>query len=114
MIVVSNKWYMERKRAESDTSVADSPTKAKKFAQSFVDFVLPKFATYEAMEQQTISIAKARITTVLNFRTSMLPAANPPLGLYDGFKGQKSLALDIAIGMWQLLLSEKQSPLVDH
>jgi DCN1-like protein 1/2 len=29
-------------------------------------------------------------------------------------KGQKSLALDTAIGMWQLLFSEKQWPLVDH
>ncbi|KAL2972264.1 hypothetical protein AAZX31_15G244700 [Glycine max] len=29
-------------------------------------------------------------------------------------KGQKSLALDTAIGMWQLLFAEKQWPLVDH
>ncbi|GMP35129.1 hypothetical protein CsSME_00007704 [Camellia sinensis var. sinensis] len=29
-------------------------------------------------------------------------------------KGQKSLALDTAIGMWQLLFEEKQWPLVDH
>ncbi|KAK9070606.1 hypothetical protein SSX86_011008 [Deinandra increscens subsp. villosa] len=29
-------------------------------------------------------------------------------------KGQKSLALDTAIGMWQLLFKEKQWPLVDH
>ncbi|CAL5398093.1 unnamed protein product [Camellia sinensis] len=29
-------------------------------------------------------------------------------------KGQKSLALDTAIGMWQLLYEEKQWPLVDH
>ncbi|CAL5330519.1 unnamed protein product [Camellia sinensis] len=28
--------------------------------------------------------------------------------------GQKSLALDTAIGMWQLLFEEKQWPLVDH
>ncbi|KAK8527006.1 hypothetical protein V6N12_054234 [Hibiscus sabdariffa] len=28
--------------------------------------------------------------------------------------GQKSLALDTAIGMWQLLFAEKQWPLVDH
>ncbi|XP_028084999.1 uncharacterized protein LOC114286123 [Camellia sinensis] len=30
------------------------------------------------------------------------------------FQGQKSLALDTAIGMWQLLFEEKQWPLVDH
>ena len=29
-------------------------------------------------------------------------------------QGQKSLALDTAIGMWQLLFAEKQWPLVDH
>ncbi|RVW36799.1 DCN1-like protein 1 [Vitis vinifera] len=29
-------------------------------------------------------------------------------------KGQKSLALDTAIGMWQLLFAEKQWALVDH
>ncbi|EYU33798.1 hypothetical protein ABFS82_08G159800 [Erythranthe guttata] len=29
-------------------------------------------------------------------------------------KGQKSLALDTAIGMWQLLFAERQWPLVDH
>jgi len=29
-------------------------------------------------------------------------------------KGQKSLALDTAIGMWQLLFAEKQWPLVDQ
>lgn len=29
-------------------------------------------------------------------------------------QGQKSLALDTAIGMWQLLFAEKQWPLVEH
>ncbi|XP_021757379.1 DCN1-like protein 1 isoform X2 [Chenopodium quinoa] len=29
-------------------------------------------------------------------------------------KGQKSLALDTAIGMWQLLFAEKHWPLIDH
>lgn len=55
-------------------------------------------AIHEAMEQHTVSIAKAGIVATLNARTSILAAANPALGRYESSLGvQDNIKLPFTI-----------------
>ncbi|CAH2096993.1 unnamed protein product [Euphydryas editha] len=75
-------------------------------------------AIHEAMEQQTISIAKAGVRATLNARTSILAAANPIGGRYDRAKSlQQNVALSSPImSRFDLffILIDESSEMVDY
>ncbi|ORD94282.1 MCM5 [Enterospora canceri] len=54
-----------------------------------------RVAIHEAMEQQTVSISKAGITTVLKTRSAVLAAANPAFGRFDD---HRSVAENVDFG----------------
>ncbi|XP_037876572.1 DNA replication licensing factor Mcm6 [Bombyx mori] len=75
-------------------------------------------AIHEAMEQQTISLAKAGVRATLNARTSILAAANPIGGRYDRAKSlQQNVALSPPImSRFDLffILIDESSEMVDY
>ncbi len=90
-----------------------------------IDKMLPvdRVAIHEAMEQQTVSVAKGGIVATLNARASVLAAGNPKLGRYDPFLNVgENINLDVTIlSRFDLIFllrdeanSERDSRMAEH
>jgi len=80
-------------------------------------------AIHEALEQQTVSIAKAGIVATLNARTSVLAAANPKYGRYYADRGLREnidlpptilSRFDLIFVLRDVPNEEKDAELADH
>ncbi len=73
-------------------------------------------AILEAMEQQTISLAKAGIVATLNTRTAVLSATNPKLGRFDkNIPPTKQLSLDpVILSRFDLVFIMRDDPRPDQ
>uniref|UniRef100_A0A5F9DGW8 DNA replication licensing factor MCM5 n=1 Tax=Oryctolagus cuniculus TaxID=9986 RepID=A0A5F9DGW8_RABIT len=86
------------RRGDINLLMLGDPGTAKSQLLKFVEKCSPigmreddRVAIHEAMEQQTISLAKAGITTTLNSRCSVLAAANSVFGRWDETKGEDNI-----------------------
>ncbi|MEM1515408.1 MAG: minichromosome maintenance protein MCM [Candidatus Bathyarchaeia archaeon] len=75
-----------------------------------------RVAIHEAMEQQTVSVAKGGIVATLNARTAILAAANPALGRYDPYRTvAENISLPITIlSRFDLIFVLRDVPEKEH
>src|SRR3989441_901821 len=71
-----------------------------------------RVAIHEALEQQTVSVAKGGIVATLNARAAVLAAANPSLGRYDPYLNvYENINLDVTIlSRFDLIFLLKDEP----